>query len=990
MAPVTEQYPDPRLGVSPSLKDGVDPLLLPLWAKSDMRSHTPDTGTPLVSHLLDAAGVASRLWDTWVPPSTKETIARAFGGDDDQARTYAMVAAGLHDLGKASPAFQYQVRNFHAMLDPSLQGSPRHPLVDFDDKESRNNFYAHKARVHHTRAGAYYLNENYFSSYPENASGADTLIACVAGHHGRFMPPSGTGDLKVEEINYGFGKAPWRRIRQSLIELVLTVIGAPEDYLHRLTEVRFPLASSVMAAGLTVMSDWVASSEDLIPLTPRSEWGDLPLSLDRGTRAVDLLKLPPTWTPAEPDTSVDAYYVKRFPDEKRGTFTPTPLQRTAVDVAMGHPDPPGFMLIEAATGSGKTEAALAAAEVLAARHGRSGIAYVVPTRATANAAYTRVKKWLDAVSPDKATLTLHHGTAVFNDEFAFDVKQGRKSAPAVSAFDSTNTCDATECSGGHEVHEWLASGGKRMLATAVVGTIDAVLGACLDEKHIAMRHLGIASKVLVIDEVHSSDAYMLVYLSRLLEWAGLYGVPVIAMTATATPTLRHKLHSAYTRRTVELPNDIGFPVITSSRIGSPEVSVAEASVVPGTVEDRTVRFTIDHTLREPEDLAMRAVEFYGKGGVVGVVCNTVLRAQRVHSAIKSVLPDGLVTLNHARFTSHDRQVKDSELIRLLGKSQLSRDPRIIVSTQVVEQSLDIDFDVMLSDAAPLDYLIQRAGRVHRHVRKRRPKGMESPEVLVAGFDPDDAALFVRGTGLNTSSVYPVWQGMSAVAWIGDSRTFSPLTDTRDVMRVLDGDPSLIPPPWKAKWATSLAASHLKDDKAVSKAGVWLIGRPDDGEHYSMQNFPFTVGSPPEDLGRNKAVRNNLVHENLVILWDDDGAARLMPEVVPEAYRDSDLSVDFRRTSRPSEHWWPYRSAARSMVSLGHVLVLGEDSFWHTLQKDYGTLLLRPGMRSSWFDPRTRYVALRRVSPGDYRGEVGPWSVSYSSGSGLIVEHNGSL
>lgn len=987
-----QQSPSPSVG-------NLSHAVCSLWAKSNMFSSNPgERGTPLYAHLLDAAGAAQALWDTWVPSSVKEAISEPFEGVD-QARLFLSVCAGLHDLGKASPAFQSKVDTLYACIPDGLRTpyvKNAYPIEG--DSDSFARWKRAQAIEHHTRAGGVHLYRSRSGMYTASGvknSALETLVSSVVGHHGSFaamnspdeVPEHGYPKSRRDEA---FGVGEWDNVRDELIDLVLGAVGAPPQYMESLAEIKMTLPARVLTASLVVMSDWIASSESVIPLVPREEWANVPTTLDRGRKAVSSLNFPPQWNPRAVTSDIPSAYQQRFSKQGK-TFIPTSLQVTAAEAAQSGDAPPGFMLIEAPTGTGKTEAALMAAEILAYRHGRSGILYTMPTRATSDAAYTRVKSWINAMGTGSVSLTLHHGMSVFNEEYANDlgtVKKRRNKSSVQDTFDMTvHTCEP-DCDAGAEAHTWFSSGGKRILSSMVVGTIDALLEAGIDKKHVAMKHLGLHSKVVIIDEVHSSDTYMLEYLCTVLRWAGMYGIPVIALTATATPSLRARLHREYTGNN-KLPQveSANFPTVTtSSRLDG---HISEHLPLPNQ-EDHSVMFESSSALYTAEEVAAEAVRLYRSGGAVCVVSNTVRRAQEV---FKSVLELGVpledAELNHSRFTVSDRRRKDLDLLNRLGKDK-PRKPCLVVATQVVEQSLDIDFDIMLSDVAPLDYLIQRAGRVHRHINTR-PRGMETARVVLCGHKLENGVpKFNRGAGIGDRIVYPTFSAMSSLAWIGTRRPFAPISDTVDVMNVLDGDDSIIPVEWMDKWENSRIAESRNIDIKLSTSGLARIGSPRDSLPLHKFPSPINVSGTHPDRWRYESVRSGIGGDNVILLWEDDGAARLMPEVVPNIYMDTDLMVDFRTVIDPSAHYWAFRHAARSAVNLPASREHGT-SLWSAIKSSPNNLLLRRGTRSTWANDKTRYLALSKVVHEDgshaYETVFSGFRVTYSVKSGLEISED---
>jgi CRISPR-associated helicase Cas3 len=394
---------------------------------------------------------------------------------------------------------------------------------------------------------------------------------------------------------------------------------------------------------------------------------------------------------------------------------PRPVQVAAVEIALAQPEP-GLVIVEAPMGEGKTEAALLAAEALAARSGADGCFVALPTRATTDAMFSRVLRWMQALPglPVDTSVVLAHGTANLNDEYrgllrrAWIREVGQDEAGIA--------------------HHWLNGRKRGPLAQFVVGTIDQVLFAGLKSRHLMLRHLGLAGKVVIIDECHAYDVFMSRYLDAVLHWLGAYGTPVVLLSATLPAARRAELVRAYDSgrgaETVALPEDPGYPVVVAS--GMP------ARAVPAGGAARAVRLD-----RLPDDLDVLAGllrDALAGGGCAVVVRNTVGRVQETADRLVEIFGADEVTVTHSRFLACDRARLDTDLLRRFGPPGpgVERPARhVVVASQVVEQSLDVDFDLMVTDLAPVDLVLQRTGRLHRHDRPR-PAGLEQPRCVLVG------------------------------------------------------------------------------------------------------------------------------------------------------------------------------------------------------------------------------------------------------------------
>ncbi|SNC73495.1 CRISPR-associated helicase, Cas3 family [Kytococcus aerolatus] len=673
----------------------VTPATESLWAKSPNEAHE---FLPLHRHLEDAAEVAGWLWDSWLPAGVAQRVATAVGLPVEDLRRVAVFLAGVHDIGKATPAFASMHDHLYSLMQ--AQG-----LVG-GGGFSRGL----RRRAHHTRTGAWILTQWLESECGVTRATALTYAAVVGGHHG--APPTSSELIDVEPTAHPslYGHGQWDVSRSELLERAWSRAG-----MARLGSLpALPQTAQAALTGLVIVADWIASNEALFPYAA-------PLST-RVEDGLTELGLPSPWKPAEVlDRDAQSLVASRF-DLPPGA-TVRPVQEAAVGVAR-ESRAPGLMVIEAPMGEGKTEAALAAAEVLAARHGLGGVFVALPTQATTDAMFSRVVSWVEHLPGEEmkvgASITLAHGKARMNRLY-----QGLRPHPG--EVDTESSREGGTRVDRVVVHEWLSGRKKGTLANVVVGTVDQVLFAALRSKHLALRMLGLYGKVVVIDEVHAYDAWMNVYLTRVLSWLGAAGVPTILLSATLPPARRQELISAYAPESDSVEETTAYPVVTW-------VSGESASVTEVPPSGRGHWMAVEMLPGDLQVMAARARELYDEGGCVLVVVNTVGRAQRLFREVAATLGEQEVTLTHSRFVAADRARRDVELVERFGppRDGVERPARhVVVGTQVVEQSLDVDFDAMISDLAPMDLLLQRAGRMHRHDRSR-PAARRVPTLWVGG------------------------------------------------------------------------------------------------------------------------------------------------------------------------------------------------------------------------------------------------------------------
>lgn len=704
-----------------------------VWAKYDVSA---DRSMSLVQHIRDSASVASHLWDNWVPQSVRALIGADLPEKETDGRILVTWLAAGHDLGKSAPAF--------VCLVPALGEIARSHGLDVPT----GRLTTHERRLSRHSVASHLLWRRWLIDHGWEQPVADTYAVVPGGHHG--SPPTRQNLLELSEASHLYGdSAAWAAVHDELAAHCVTISGAHErltDWSDRALSPR----TQVLVTAIVIMADWIASNSNLFPYpnTP-------PDQEQRALGALRRLHLPGPWHAVEP-TDTDTLFTERF--RLPAGASPHPVQHEALHLARTIDDP-GLLIIEAPMGQGKTEAALAAVEEFAFRTGAGGCLIALPTMATSDAMFSRILDWTERLprrgdSDEALSIYLAHSRKDLNDDFA------RLRGRGVIGI-GIDESDGEKHELRHEVsaHQWLYGRKKGLLADIVVGTIDQVLLGALQSRHLALRHLAFASKIVVIDEAHAYDTYMSVYLDRALTWLGAYRVPTIVLSATLPGQRRRALVEAYDagrnvgcpvptqpkatsrpgrgwRRTHAAPTrahyddldgDIGYPVLTASTGGAPLIRVAPHTSKPVDVD-------VELLDEDPSTMLDRLAELTEAGGCAAVICNTVRRAQDVARQLESRFP-GEVTLAHSRFLAVDRSRIEQELLRRFGRDGIHRPTRhFVVGTQVLEQSLDVDFDVMVTDLAPIDLVLQRTGRLHRHSRSvdARPSALRRPRLIVTG------------------------------------------------------------------------------------------------------------------------------------------------------------------------------------------------------------------------------------------------------------------
>lgn len=661
-----------------------------VWGKAGVQP----VGHPLLFHMLDVGGVGAWLWSDAMPRTVRSRVADALGLDEDETRRFVGACCALHDLGKASPAFQAKRADLTVAARAAGLPFPSEDLLR-----------AKATSALHGAATAITLPDVLASRLGLPRVVARGWAMTVAAHHGSVPTPSELDE--AENFPTLIGAGGWDGLRGELLDDVLAAfdIGTAGG---RLAE---PLdaAAAFAIAGLCSVADWIGSGDAFayLPDTQLDEY--LRLFADRTDAGIARVHWK-RWRPIRGQSSED----------RLGVVALRPIQQAASEIAreLGGP---GLVIIESPMGEGKTEAAWELAYHLAVSLDLGGLYTALPTRATSNAMQKRLADFLVRCSLDaEGLLQTVHGMAGL---VAHDVNDGADDVRA---------------------SEWFCGRSRGLLAPVGVGTIDQALLAVLRCRHWFVRLFGLAQKVVVVDEVHAYDTYMSTVLDRLLEWLGMLGVPVVLLSATLPTVRRHELLAAYHAdgdRAAVGDASAGSRISWAGPNGRGERSVG--------VSARSVR---DVHVQLAEGMDERALAAWllpqlDGGGCVAVIRNTVARAQATYLALSDAIrrapPERqpVLELFHARFPADDRAIIEGRVVDQYGNDPARRPERaIVVATQVVEQSLDLDFDLMVSDHAPIDLLLQRSGRLHRFAETLRPAALIEPRLVLTGFDIDPAGV----------------------------------------------------------------------------------------------------------------------------------------------------------------------------------------------------------------------------------------------------------
>lgn len=703
-----------------------------LWAKLPKEKDGSRSFHPLICHMLDVAVVAREMWRSLLPESARRRVTESLQLPESQAESWITYIAALHDLGKASPAFQ-------------LRKEAKNLLKIYEGLGKPSNIEAKDCP--HGRVTAGELPEILVSEFGIDTDTANRISVIIGGHHGTF-PTSHELMNRYPDAGVGVG-ARWKQLRRELAMTLKDVLGVSKDAIPKGCD----HSSAMFIAGLVSVADWIGSSDffpylvedfDTLPTKPLADY--LSEAESKAQKALARLGWM-GWN--QPSNKLSFKQLFDF------IPTPRPLQQAAIDLA-DKLTSPGIVIVEAPMGEGKTEAALYLADRWGVMPGPRGCYIALPTQATSNQMFTRVRDFLANRYPaDNVNFQLLHGHAALSSEFQTLREHGK-------AFDPEAIYGEDEC-GTQETSvlaaEWFTHRKRGLLAPFGVGTVDQALLAVLQTRHVFVRLFGLAHKVIIVDEVHAYDAYMSKLLERLLEWLAALGSPVVLLSATLPNNKRIALLKAYLRGISREPSDeeehqlkADYPRISWA---SADQQGAQTIEVSDQIR-RTLKIEwIDHA-KPP---GQRLKDALAEGGCAAVICNTVNRAQQTFQELKSYFAEEELDLFHARFLFKDRNQREKQALADFGKEgdkikfddgeerEVRRPSRkVLVATQVIEQSLDLDFDLMVTDCAPVDLILQRSGRLHRHERKR-PANLAEPVLWIRQPESvkDDVPKFDRGT-----------------------------------------------------------------------------------------------------------------------------------------------------------------------------------------------------------------------------------------------------
>ena len=670
----------------------------------------------LEHHCADvAACFEALLADPVVRRRFEQAAARNHLNHVTEARLCAL--AFLHDFGKLNAGFQFKVfeRTDLPPGAPPRAGHVAEALLCFGVESMCEAL------------GLYAMYDGWGEAF-------EPLLRASLAHHGRPAEKrrhSGTGPAALWEPFAGYdplaaARSFGGRVRSWFADAFADGPPLPDsgEFAH-------------LFAGTVALADQIGSDETCFPFASDPDPSYIVRARQRADRAVAARHLRrgdwPSGTGA-----VEFSDLFDHPE-------PRPLQSAVAEAPLDCP----LLVLESETGSGKTEAAVLRFSALWRAGFVDGLYFAVPTRAAARQLQRRVDAALRRLFP--SDIRAETVLAIPGYPQAGDVRARRVGRFQVEWEDEPD--EETRFS------RWSSENSRHFLgAPAAVGTVDQALLAALKVKWAHLRGSALSRSLLVVDEAHASDAYMTELLRTLLRDHLAVGGHALLMSATLGAAARVALTDQRARR--EVPpvasmEAVPYPALTLAGHGSSEtLGLAE------TGHTKDVSVCAEPILGDPDRIAGLALTAGEKGAKVLVVRNTVREAQAVFQAVLdqggsalTLQAAGGPALHHSRFAAEDRVLLDRAVERALGKGRTGREA-IVIGTQTLEQSLDIDADLLLSDLCPVDVLLQRIGRLYRHRESERPSAFAKPRCIVLVPEEGMAAALDGGLlryGLGASS-----------------------------------------------------------------------------------------------------------------------------------------------------------------------------------------------------------------------------------------------
>lgn len=793
------------------------------WGKANRDvEQSGDAYHLLPYHCLDVAAVAAAWWDG--SASLRKSFLANSNVAEKTYRAWLLFFVALHDLGKWDVRFQRKAPECWKIWNSGY----RDRVPSLNDSRTYD----------HGKSGLYWFREDTLDDVPEYSD----LFACldegpqlkrvawypwleaVCGHHGYVIPQQQLpGRLLALTSEYQKLAEQDKQARQEWLAALAELFLKPQG----LSLEDDPPACSPLLAGFCSVADWLGSDQRVFQFDASEHELSRYFSEELLSKAREQVIRCGLISHIRPYEGVTALLA--------AGDSPRQLQCLVEQLPLAS----GLTVIEAPTGSGKTETALAYAWRLLDQGIADSIVFALPTQATANAMLDRLDKLIDKLFAD-GNLILAHGNSRFNRRYEAIRHKGKDYQGDEEAW--AQCCD------------WLAQSRKRIFLGQIgVCTIDQVLISVLPVKHRFVRGFGVGRSVLIVDEVHAYDAYMYGLLEAVLKAQHAAGGSALLLSATLPSQLQQALLATYQEK---LPSLTAYPLIAWAPAHSGVVKHFELTEAqypasfPVFIDTRAVPDLLPDSLLLDEMVAAAR-----NGAQVALVCNLVDVAQRIYGQLKERnLADIDLQLFHARFTHLDRRDKEQAVQNCFGREGDRSRGRILVATQVIEQSLDVDFDWLITQLCPVDLLFQRLGRLHRHKREFRPLGFSQPRATV--LLPDGDGYGSHGSIYGNTLV--MWRTEQLLISLGEQPLQFPDAYRSCIESVYQPELSGDEPEWVAqgleKWQLENAVSRSNAQQMLKWAeNTWLSDEDDnvravtrDGE-MSLTVIPYLDSSAGRKL-----------------------------------------------------------------------------------------------------------------------------------------------
>jgi CRISPR-associated endonuclease/helicase Cas3 len=858
-----------------------NPSYFAYWGKAQPQASSSARYHLLAYHCLDVAACGQQLLG--VPRFSLKRLSAELGWPVAYLENLCVAFLAVHDIGKFAGSFQGLVSDLGSALVPG----DRRGLVKY-----RHDTLGWVACSH--------LIDSILSPSLDWYAGSFLLqmARIFTGHHGQ--PPTELEAVSGNPVrskncfsteDLAAAEAYAREVARMFIrEPLPPVTDAHLETLER---------HSWTLAGLAVLADWLGSDSDRFHYQEQvqelSKYWE-PIAVEKAKAAVAAAGL--SEQRASPWAGAHAYLP--------GLAELTPLQQYAATVGLGAG--PQFFLLEDVTGAGKTEAALLLCHRLLSHGNAEGFYFGLPTMATANQMYRRVGKLYRRMFAADASpsLVLSHGAREMVEGFRESVLQ------PLPMHEPNDVPTA-----GAQCNVWIADSRKKaLLADAGVGTIDQALLGVLPVRHQSLRLLGLAGKVLVVDEVHAYDEYTSHLLTALVRAQAAQGGSMVLLSATVPASLRAALVGAFQQG---LGSTVAGPLQPDARY--PLVTHAAAAVVRSeacATRARLARSVRVQTLAQEDEAEALVVRWVEEGKAVCWIRNTVEDARRAFTRLQAKVDAAHLGLFHSQFAMKDRLAIEAQVVAHFGSESTPEQRRghVLVATQVVEQSLDLDFDEMIVDLAPADLIIQRAGRLHRHLRHSRPRPVL--HLLAPAFTEDPAADWYSAVFPKAAYVYEdhgrLWLTLRALLEAGSIET-----------------PGEIGQPGSVRL---LVEAEYGEEGQVVPSGLWRSSRDAAGKRRAESSYAdftalklgkgYCVEAGDWERATRKPTRLGDEGRLIYLAQEQDGALVPLLDAPRQPWEHTSLRIRQRKVEGLAPDW-QRRFAAAIAALQAAVPLLAEDA-----------------------------------------------------------------